>query len=68
MANPSPYSTTPPPGAGPLNGSGSIVAFNAWRQRETWLFLTLQTLAVLCSLVISTRDRRERGGKGKPSL
>ena len=46
---------------------GSIVAFHAWRQRETWLFLMLQTLAVLCSLVISARDRRGRGVGGKPS-
>jgi hypothetical protein len=69
MASQCPHSGTPPPGAGPLHGAagGSIVAFHAWRQRETWLFLTLQTLAVLCSLVISARDRRGRGVGGKPS-
>jgi hypothetical protein len=62
MADPS-YSTTPP-GVGALHaGGGSIIAFHAWRQRETWLFLTLQTLAVLCSLVISARDRRGRVDK-----
>jgi hypothetical protein len=58
------YVTAPPPsGAGALHGAGSVVAFHAWRQRETWLFLTLQTFAVLCSLVISARDRRGRVGK-----